>query len=174
MLSLGGADRRSHKVEAARPFRGWRPRAPAPSALPRPNICDPRRILHGAPCGKLFRSNGWLLYLLSRFIRASTTPRSSFCAFDVLALDGEDLRELPLSMRKTNLERLLRGLPDGIFINPFETGAVGPDLFRAACDMGTDAPHILARAPTNALRAACGSAEYLSDELASDRCDGRS
>jgi bifunctional non-homologous end joining protein LigD len=60
------------------------------------------------------------------------------CAFDVLALDGEDLRELPLSMRKTNLERLLRGRPDGIFINPFESGAIGPDLFRAACDMGLE------------------------------------
>ena len=28
-------------------------------------------------------------------------------AFDILALDGEDLRNLPLSMRKTNLARLL-------------------------------------------------------------------
>jgi bifunctional non-homologous end joining protein LigD len=37
------------------------------------------------------------------------------CAFDVLALGGDDLRALPLSMRKTNLERLLRGRPDGIF-----------------------------------------------------------
>jgi ATP-dependent DNA ligase len=27
------------------------------------------------------------------------------CAFDVLAMGGEDLRSLPLSMRKTNLER---------------------------------------------------------------------
>jgi ATP-dependent DNA ligase len=31
------------------------------------------------------------------------------CAFDVLAIDGENLRELPLSMRNANLERLLRG-----------------------------------------------------------------
>ena len=60
------------------------------------------------------------------------------CAFDVLALDGEDLRNLPLSMRKSNLERLLRGRPDGIFVNPFEQGAIGPDLFRAACDMGLE------------------------------------
>jgi hypothetical protein len=30
-------------------------------------------------------------------------------AFDVLALDGDDLRRLPLSMRKTNLAQLLRG-----------------------------------------------------------------
>jgi bifunctional non-homologous end joining protein LigD len=61
-----------------------------------------------------------------------------FCAFDVLAIDGEDIRDLPLSMRKTNLERLLRGRPDGIFINPFEIGAIGPDLFRAACGMGLE------------------------------------
>ncbi len=32
-------------------------------------------------------------------------------AFDILAMDGDDLRDLPLSMRKTNLQRLLtRGL----------------------------------------------------------------
>jgi ATP-dependent DNA ligase len=60
------------------------------------------------------------------------------CAFDVLAMDGEDLRSLPLSKRKTNLERLLRGRPDGIFINPFEIGAIGPDLFKAACKMGLE------------------------------------
>jgi bifunctional non-homologous end joining protein LigD len=42
-------------------------------------------------------------------------------------------------MRKANLERLLRGRPDGIFVNPFEQGAaIGPDLFRAACDMGLE------------------------------------
>jgi ATP-dependent DNA ligase len=29
------------------------------------------------------------------------------CAFDVLAMDGGDLRTLPLSMRKANLARLL-------------------------------------------------------------------
>jgi bifunctional non-homologous end joining protein LigD len=60
------------------------------------------------------------------------------CAFDVLAIDGDDLRNLPLSMRKANLDRLLRGRPDGIFINPFEMGAIGPDLFHAACTMGLE------------------------------------
>jgi ATP-dependent DNA ligase len=60
------------------------------------------------------------------------------CAFDVLAMGGEDLRDLPLTMGKTNLERLLRGRPDGIFINPFETGEIGPDLFQAACSMGLE------------------------------------
>ena len=59
-------------------------------------------------------------------------------AFDILTLDGEDLRALPLSLRKTNLARLLARRPDGIFVAPFEQGKIGPDLFRAACNMGLD------------------------------------
>jgi bifunctional non-homologous end joining protein LigD len=53
-------------------------------------------------------------------------------------MSGEDLRDLPLSMRKTNLQRLLRGRTDGIFVNTFETGEIGPDLFYAACRMGLE------------------------------------
>ena len=59
-------------------------------------------------------------------------------AFDILALDGDDLRGLPLSMRKTNLARLLARRPDGIFVAPFEEGEIGPDLFQAACRMGLE------------------------------------
>jgi bifunctional non-homologous end joining protein LigD len=55
-------------------------------------------------------------------------------AFDILALDGENLR----SMRKTNLARLLARRPDGIFVAPFERGEIGPDLFRAACRTGLE------------------------------------
>ncbi|WP_346658761.1 hypothetical protein [Bradyrhizobium sp. 143] len=46
-------------------------------------------------------------------------------AFDVLAIGGDDLRDLPLHLRKINLERLLA-----------HRGEIGPDLFRAACRMG--------------------------------------
>lgn len=59
-------------------------------------------------------------------------------AFDILALGGEDLRPLPLHLRKNNLAQLLRGRPDGIFIAPFELGEIGPDLFGAACRMGLE------------------------------------
>ncbi len=52
-----------------------------------------------------------------------------FCAFDIMALDGDDLRKLPLTVRKTNLERLLARRPEGIFVNPFERGEIGPDCF---------------------------------------------
>ena len=76
-------------------------------------------------------------------------------AFDILALDGDDLRQLPLSMRKTNLARLLARRPDGIFVAPFEQGEIGPDLFRAACNMGLegmvskrrDRPYRVGRSP---------------------------
>jgi ATP-dependent DNA ligase len=60
------------------------------------------------------------------------------CAFDILVEGGDDLRKLPLSMRKANLERLLARRPEGIFINPFERGEIGPDLFAAACRMGLE------------------------------------
>ena len=63
-------------------------------------------------------------------------------AFDILALDGEDLRGLPLSLRKTNLARLLARRPDGIFVAPFEQGEIGPDLFRAASNMGAGGPRV--------------------------------
>ena len=59
-------------------------------------------------------------------------------AFDILSLDGEDLRSLPLSLRKTNLARLLARRPHGIFVAPFGRGEIGPDLFRAACNMGLE------------------------------------
>jgi bifunctional non-homologous end joining protein LigD len=57
-------------------------------------------------------------------------------AFDCLALDGDDLRKLPL--RKTNLARLLARRPDGIFLAPFEQGEIGPHLFRKACEFGLE------------------------------------
>ena len=38
----------------------------------------------------------------------------------------------------TNLAHLLARRPDGIFVAPFEQGEIGPDLFRAACNMGVE------------------------------------
>ena len=53
--------------------------------------------------------------------------------------DGEDLRELTLSVRKTHLARLLARCSEGIFIAPFEQqGEIGPDLFKASCDIGLE------------------------------------
>jgi bifunctional non-homologous end joining protein LigD len=56
----------------------------------------------------------------------------------MLAGEGDNMRTLPLSMRKTNPARLLARRSDGIFIAPFGQGEIGPDLFRAACNMGLE------------------------------------
>ena len=61
-----------------------------------------------------------------------------FYAFDILVSDGEDVRRLPLTMRKANLARLLARRVDGIFLSDFEQGEIGPDLFRHACLMGLE------------------------------------
>jgi len=52
--------------------------------------------------------------------------------------DSEDLRGVPLSMRKTGLARLQRGRPDGIFVAPVEQREIGPDLFHATCNFGLE------------------------------------
>ena len=59
-------------------------------------------------------------------------------AFDCLVSDGEDLRKLPLSMRRANLARLLARRVDGIFLSDIEQGEIVPDLFRHACLMGLE------------------------------------
>jgi ATP-dependent DNA ligase len=59
-------------------------------------------------------------------------------ALDMLAGDGDDMRQLPLSMRKANLTRLLARRTEGIFVAPFEQGEIGPDLFRKACEFGLE------------------------------------
>ena len=56
----------------------------------------------------------------------------------MLVSDGDDLRKLPLSMRKTNLARLLARRVDGIYLADFEQGEIGPGLFRHACLMGLE------------------------------------
>jgi bifunctional non-homologous end joining protein LigD len=59
-------------------------------------------------------------------------------AFDLLAVEGDDLRNLPLSMRKANLARLLARRPEGIFLSEFAQGEIGPDLFRKVCEFGLE------------------------------------
>ena len=68
----------------------------------------------------------------------ATLLRAAGHEVEYLALDTADLRRLPLSMRKANLARLLRGRPEGIFLSPFEQGEIGPDLFRKACEFGLE------------------------------------
>jgi bifunctional non-homologous end joining protein LigD len=61
-------------------------------------------------------------------IPAGTTRRSSSTPSTSWRLMAMTCDLLPLSMRKTNLARLLAHRPDGIFAAPYEAGEIGPDL----------------------------------------------
>ena len=55
-----------------------------------------------------------------------------FYAFDLLAVDGEDLREWPLAERKRRLRRLIPSVPTRLlYVDHVE--ARGRDFFEVAC-----------------------------------------
>jgi ATP-dependent DNA ligase len=60
----------------------------------------------------------------TRGIEVPASPLRARC----LGAHGDGLRKIPLSMRKTNLARLLARRLDGIFVEPFEMG-LGPTCF---------------------------------------------
>jgi ATP-dependent DNA ligase len=52
-------------------------------------------------------------------IRGHQSSAAAFlCAFDLLELEGEDLRRMPIETRKSTLRSLLRGKHAGIKLNP--------------------------------------------------------
>jgi bifunctional non-homologous end joining protein LigD len=55
--------------------------------------------------------------------------------FDLLELDGEDLRPLPLEGRKAKLERVIRN--SGIALSEHVEGN-GVEVFKHACQMGLE------------------------------------
>jgi bifunctional non-homologous end joining protein LigD len=61
----------------------------------------------------------------------------TFCAFDLLELDGKDLRGVPIEQRKATLAKLLRRAPDGISFNEHFTGD-GAIIYKHACALGCE------------------------------------
>jgi bifunctional non-homologous end joining protein LigD len=64
-------------------------------------------------------------------------PEAILFAFDLLALDGQDLKREPLLTRKTTLLSLLKGAPHGILYNEHMEGD-GAMIFRHACRLGCE------------------------------------
>jgi bifunctional non-homologous end joining protein LigD len=56
-------------------------------------------------------------FALHRALRGGRAPEAILYAFDLLELDGEDLRPMPLVQRRAMLAELLIGAPDGIEIS---------------------------------------------------------
>jgi bifunctional non-homologous end joining protein LigD len=77
---------------------------------------------------------------LSRFedLRRREAAHSAILyAFDLIELDGEDLRDRPFLDRKAALARLLRDTEAGIKLNEHVAGD-GPTVFAHACRLGAE------------------------------------
>jgi bifunctional non-homologous end joining protein LigD len=75
--------------------------------------------------------------LLRKEVGKANSPRLQFHAFDLLYLDGHDLRSRTLEARKQALRGLLRRAPEQIvFVDEFD--AEGHRLFEEACKLGLE------------------------------------
>lgn len=62
---------------------------------------------------------------------------ATHCAFDLIELDGEDLRRAPIEERRDRLQRLVRGAPSAIALNE-AFDAAGEIVYRHACRLGCE------------------------------------
>jgi bifunctional non-homologous end joining protein LigD len=69
--------------------------------------------------------------------RRGIVTEAMLYAFDLLELDGQDLRGMPLADRKTRLARLLGGRRLGIVLSD-HTDEDGATIFRQACRTGLE------------------------------------
>ena len=69
--------------------------------------------------------------------RQRHSPDVVLCAFDLVELDGEDLRRTPIETRKSTLKSLLRGKRAGIVFNSHFI-ADGAIIYRQAWALGCE------------------------------------
>jgi ATP-dependent DNA ligase len=69
--------------------------------------------------------------------RQRTSAAAVLCAFDLLELDGEDLRGLPIETRKKRLAKLLKGASSNIALNEHFDGD-GAIIYKHACKLGCE------------------------------------
>ena len=77
------------------------------------------------------------LAVFERLRRKPTGKHVFLYAFDLLELDGQDLRREPLETRKATLASLLRGSLPGLRLNE-HLAHDGESVFRHACKMGLE------------------------------------
>ena len=85
--------------------------------------------------GIICDDNGLAQFDLVHFKRNDAEVK--LCAFDILELNGTDVRPKPFRNRKLILEELLKSRPDGIEFNEHLTGD-GWGVFQHACNLGCE------------------------------------
>jgi bifunctional non-homologous end joining protein LigD len=87
--------------------------------------------------GEAIVTNGDGLAVFELIRRARNGEAAALCAFDLIELDGEDLRRTPIEHRKHKLARLVRTPRPGIVVNEHYDGD-GDIVFKYACKLGCE------------------------------------
>jgi bifunctional non-homologous end joining protein LigD len=87
--------------------------------------------------GEAIITNGDGLAVFDLIRRARHGDRAVLCAFDLIELNGEDLRRSPIEYRKRKLAQLVRDPHPGIVLNEHYDGD-GAIIFREACRLGCE------------------------------------
>ena len=74
---------------------------------------------------------------LQNYMKSPKDNNLTYIVFDLLALDGKDLREQPLTERKQILQDLMKDAPDNIHYSQHVEGS-GKQSFEAACELGME------------------------------------
>lgn len=70
---------------------------------------------------------------LQNYLNDAKNKKLTYIIFDLLALDGEDLRRYPLTDRKKKLEELMEGAPDNLYYSRHVRGH-GKESLAVACE----------------------------------------
>jgi bifunctional non-homologous end joining protein LigD len=87
--------------------------------------------------GEAIVTNGDGLAVFDLIRRKRYAADAMLIAFDLIELDGEDLRRVPIEQRKAKLARLLRVPRPGIVLNEHYDGD-GEIVFAHACKLGCE------------------------------------
>jgi bifunctional non-homologous end joining protein LigD len=87
--------------------------------------------------GEAIVTNGDGLAVFDLIRRARHGDKAVLCVFDLIELDGLDLRRLPTEQRKAKLARLVRGPHPGTILNEHYDGD-GEIVFKDACKLGCE------------------------------------
>jgi ATP dependent DNA ligase domain len=87
--------------------------------------------------------------------RRRNEPQAFLYTFDLLELDGTDMRREPIEVRKATLASILRKSRQGVRLNEHLEHPEGEVVFRHACKLGLEVPACL---QTRAREGSCLSA----------------
>jgi len=74
---------------------------------------------------------------LQNYLKNPKVKELTYIIFDILALNGEDLREYPLTQRKEILETLMKDAPENLYCSNYVKGK-GKESFIVACKLNLE------------------------------------